>query len=282
MRSQEVRQRLAYLHGYAGLYFGLDACERGSVNPKVREMLNEVGDFIRTAPPEEVMERGVALCSILEKGTPPSGRIRPRHAPEEIGRDFIRLGKDYDVWRYGITYGWLAERFEPPILWLPTDLPGQARVGVGVHAGTAATEEVALLDDAFFLYALVGQANDRMWAERRRTKEPGSASELATAHRTLTRLNMNVGTYARLTVLTAVAFVESLVNSVGTEASRSATGPTVLEQLQGMRKGRYLSLEFKLERYPALIRTDAQSPCALLTKRSVRSRSAGFLPKPKK
>ncbi|MBL0426714.1 hypothetical protein [Ramlibacter alkalitolerans] len=252
------------------------------MNPKVREMLNEVGDFIRTAPPEEVMERGVALCSILEKGTPPSGRIRPRHAPEEIGRDFIRLGKDYDVWRYGITYGWLAERFEPPILWLPTDLPGQARVGVGVHAGTAATEEVALLDDAFFLYALVGQANDRMWAERRRTKEPGSASELATAHRTLTRLNMNVGTYARLTVLTAVAFVESLVNSVGTEASRSATGPTVLEQLQGMRKGRYLSLEFKLERYPALIRTDAQSPCALLTKRSVRSRSAGFLPKPKK
>jgi hypothetical protein len=56
--------------------------------------------------------------------------------------------------------------------------------------------------------------------------------------------------------------VESFVNSVGAnENARRTTLPSdVAEQLSGIRKGRYLSLEFKLERFPALIRADGASP----------------------
>ena len=187
-------------------------------------------------------------------------------AREAVGRDFIRLSENYDVWRYGITYGWLLERFELPLIGLPSDLPAHARIGIGHHAGSASTEEVALLDDAFFLLALTCAANDRMMAEGSKVSKPLTVEEMIPVHKALTRLNMNVATYARSTVLTSVAFVESFVNSIGSHAAATNSGldPAVAEQLHGTRKGRYLSLEYKLEKYPSLIRTDGRGPLQVI------------------
>jgi hypothetical protein len=204
--------------------------------------------------------RGPQLVSLLQTVNHP--QLKPKRAREAIGNEFIRLGKTLDIWRFGVSYGWLLEHFETPILALPVDLPAHARVGLGHHAGSVAVEEVSLLDDTFLLLVETQRAYDHMMGTGERTKEPRSAQEAQQTHGTLTLLNMNVATFARLTVVTVAGFVESFVNSVGANemARRSGLPPDVAEQLSGTRKGRYLSLEFKLERFPALIRADGISP----------------------
>lgn len=249
MKAQKIKQRLAFIHAYAGLYWGLDPGPLGARNPRMREMLDGVGEFIKGATAADLLARGSMLCSILERGTPVRPGMTARQSREAIGHDFIGLGKDYDVWRYGITLGWILERFAPPLLGLPADLPVHARIGIGVYAGSVSTEESTLLEDAFLLNELTRAANDLMLGEGLKVAKPSTVAEMIPVHASLTRLNMNVATYARSTVLSAVAFVESFTNSVGSNAASTTSGldPAVVEQLHGMRKGRYLSLEYKLE-----------------------------------
>jgi hypothetical protein len=260
MSANIARQHLANLHAYAGLQVGLEPGEGGTRNPEIRHVLNAIGDFLIHSSVEEMNVRGPQLVSLLLKIDHP--RLKPRRARDAIGSAFIRMGKTVDIWRFGVPYGWLLEHFEPPILALPGDLPAHARVGVGHHAGSVAVEEVTFLDDTFVLLAQTRRAYDQMLATAERTNEPRSAREAQQTHESLTLLNMNVGTFARLTVVTIAAFVESFVNSVGAnENARRPTLPSnVAEQLSGGRKGRYLSLEFKMERFPALIRKDGASP----------------------
>lgn len=260
------RQRLARLHAYLGLYLSLYPGERGTQNPLARQMLNEVGIFLKGASRLDVERRAKAIRSVLERAAPSTPELQPCQSPESIGEDFLQLGKAYDVWRYGVDYGWLVKRFKVPVTWIPTDLPRHARIGLGTHAGTSATEELTLLDDAFFLQAMASCASERMWTESRRISEPTSVEEHDVTRQSLTQLNVNVATYARLTVLTSVAFIEAFVNSVGANAAatKSDCDAEAVEQLNGMRKARYLSLEYKLEKFPALIRVDGRSPLRIL------------------
>lgn len=262
MNARDTRRRLANLHAYAGLCVALHPGECGTRNPTVREGLNALGDFLKTASSSDVLTRSREIEGLLRKGAQSKIGVDPLRDPEAIGRDFIALGRDLDLWRYGVPYGWLAQQFRPPILGLPTDLPAHVRVGLGHHAGSAAVEEATLLDDTCYLAALTKRAYDAMYVRANRISEPRTAAEARSTHDVLTALNINVGTLARLTVITAAGFVESFVNSVGASeaAKRPELDSSVLEQLKGTRKGRYLSLEFKLERFPALIRTDGLSP----------------------
>lgn len=262
MSTAEIRRRLVHLHAYAGLRLALEPGDGGTRNPQIRTTLNAIGDFLKTASSRDLQTRGRELESLLRKGTKPRKGLVPSRDAEAIGRDFIILGRDQDLWRYGVTYGWLEQQFCPPILGLPSDLPPHARVGLGVHAGSAAIEEATLLDDSFFLAAMTARAYEIMAARARQTVEPRDAAETQAMHNVINGLNMNVGTFARLAVVTAASFVESFINSVGAShaARHSEIAEVVIEQLTGMRKGRFLSLETKLERLPALIRSDGTSP----------------------
>jgi hypothetical protein len=266
MGTSETRQRIANLHAYAGLQLGLEPGEGGARNAEIRGALNAVGEFIRISSSQDLRVRGGELEAFLLKVTKPRKHLNPRRSPTSIGRDLINLGKAQDIWRYGISYGWLAQQFEPPILALPIDLPAHSKIGLGHHAGSVAIEEVTLLDDAFLLLTLTHRAYDHMISTSQCLDEPRTARQAQVVHETLTELNMNVGTFARLTVVTISAFVESFINSVGAnEAFRRPTlNPGISEQLNGMRKGRFLALEFKIERFPALIRPDGLSPLRVL------------------
>jgi len=88
-----------------------------------------------------------------------------------------------------------------------------------------------------------------------------------------------VCTYSRLGLITASAFVETFVNSVGWNeaATRSDLTEQERSELQGMRKNRYLSLESKLERIPRIIREDKKSPIVLSDKKQMREPFISFL-----
>jgi hypothetical protein len=266
MGTNETRQRIAHLHAYVSLQLSLEPGEGGARNPEIRGVLNEVGEFLQLASRRDLQTRGRQLEALLWEVIKFRGHFKPRRALGLIGSDFIALGKTQDIWRYGIAYGWLAEQFQPPILALPPDLPAHARIGLGHHAGSVAIEEGTLLDDAFFLWELTNRAYDHMMTSSQRLDEPRSAREAQVVHQVLTQLNLNVATFARLTVVTIAAFMESFINSVGSNEAfrRPQLAPEVAEQLKGMRKGRFLALEYKVERFPALIRPDGQSPIRVL------------------
>jgi len=264
MCASHVRQHVANLHAYARLHVGLVPGGVGTRNPEIPQVLNAVGEFLVRSSAEDMCIRGPQLVSLLLKIEHP--RLKPKRSRDAIGSTFIQLEKTLDIWRFGVSYSWLLEHFDAPILALPADLPAHARVGLGHHAGSVALEETTLLDDVHVLLVQTRRAYEQMLTTAERAKAPSSASEAQHIHETLTRLNMNVATFARLTVVTVSAFVESFVNSIG--ANENARRPTlvsdVAEQLNGTRKGRYLSLEVKIERFPALIRADGASPLRVI------------------
>lgn len=256
------RSNTLALVAYVRLRAGLTPRAPSATALSLSGALREVEDFVALASDASYRERAPALETLLRTASAPQQTFRPRHPAEFVGQAFLDMSASEDVWRYGVPYRWLAEHLESPILSLPQDLPGHARIGLGPHAGAAAISEAALLDDAHLLLEQTNLAYNRMTVEAEGHAPHQSDTEKIALHGKLSILNGSVATYARLTVTTSAAFVEAFVNSVG--ASEAAKKPSdaaaVLEQLGGQRNGRYLSLEHKLERFPGLIRTDAVSP----------------------
>jgi hypothetical protein len=162
----------------------------------------------------------------------------------------------------GVSYGWLATRFDCSRLDIPDDMPYHARIGVGHHAGNAAVKEDFLLRDAFFMLAKCQLSLVRL--ERFRG-ELQTESVAKSRYKLVSIFNQNVATYARYAVFGFYSFVECFVNSVGEDfiAWNPNLSPGTCEILRGKKNGRYLSIERKLEVFPSLIRSDGNRPIVL-------------------
>jgi hypothetical protein len=198
----------------------------------------------------------------------------------EIAREFRRLLEaGPDVWRYGIHNSWLTEHFDVSRLPQAEDLPRHARVGIGIHAGSVSVEEVSLLQDTFFLLVRARASFDAMMRCAGSRNLHAGLRENPGDYKAMGALNSSVCTYSRLGVLTAAAFVEAFVNSVGWNESevRSDLSEQEKAELRGTRKGRYLNLESKLERMPRIIRPDKISPIVLSDEGQMREPFISFL-----
>ncbi len=79
-------------------------------------------------------------------------------------------------------------------------------------------------------------------------------------------LNQNVALYSRLAVFSFYAFVECFINSVGEDAilRNSALASEQQQTLRGFnKKGGFISLEKKIEKFPGIIRGDGKCPLVL-------------------
>jgi hypothetical protein len=199
---------------------------------------------------------------------------------EEIARDFRLLVKvEPDVWKFGISHDWLSDHFDLSRLPQAEDLPRHARIGIGIHAGQVNIEEISLLEDTFFLLVRARRAfKTLMLFAESRHPESGSRA-FRDRYRGVNALNSSVCTYSRLGVLTAAAFVEAFVNSVGWNEmmARPDFSEEEKAELQGIRNGRYLNLESKLERMLRVIRSDKVSPIILSDKKQMREPFISFL-----
>jgi len=275
-----VRTRISDYHSYLSLVLGLEPRSAGMRNSEIREVMNATSDFLRGASANDLAKRGRQIESLLQRVVEIS---RPRHQPRRdpllIGREFrLIAAQSEDIWRYGIPYGWLAENFTTPSHVLPFALPAHARVGLGHHSGYISVEEGQLLKDMFVLLELARGASRRMSGLSNTIAEPTSIDEAHATHRRLTAVNMNLATYSRLGVVSAAAFVETFVNSVGaTEASAPGRSREDGEILNGSKKGRFLGLEFKLEHFPAIIRDDRKAPIVLSDEKQLREPFRRFL-----
>jgi hypothetical protein len=279
MSATEIRRRLSDYHAFLTLVRAV-LKDRNSGLDEVEMALNSVAEFLRAASSRNIRERGKELDSILGQAVRLNELVLPRRkGVREIARDFYLLLKgEPDIWRFGIQRGWLSDRFDVSRLPQAEDLPRHARVGIGLHAGRALVEEISLLQDVFFLLVRARSSFEilRRYGQAQALKD--SQSEHLRGSRLLSALNGSVCTYSRLGVLTAVSFVETFVNSVGWNeaAARSDLSEQEKSELQGTRKGKYLSLEAKLERMPRIIREDKTSPIILSDEKQKREPFISF------
>ncbi len=278
MSATETRRRLAEYHLFIELV-GSVVKAQGNQAEELRLTLSRASEFLQHASSREIRERGQELEALLEQGVRLSEMLLPRKkGVREIARDFrLLIREEPDVWRFGIQSGWLSDRFDLSRLSQFEDLPRHARVGIGHHAGGVAIEEGSLLGDAYFLLLRARESFDAMMRFAR-VLEKGVV-KAADSYREMSSLSSSVCTYSRLGVLTSVAFVEAFVNSIGwSEAAvRSDLSEQQKGELRGSLKGRYLSLESKLERFPRILREDKISPIIVSDERQMREPFARFI-----
>jgi hypothetical protein len=260
MGTAHIRERLADYHSFLTLVYGLVGT-RDPGSDAYREALNQLLNFLQTESSRDIRARAPAIEELSDRMIKAHSEVLPpKKGPRTIAREFRALVATEDVWRTGIPYGWLAERFDVSRLRQPTDLPKHARFGIGEHLGSVQVEEAMLLSDAVFLLLRARESSRRL---RHFVKENSTSKDLG-AYKSASARSAAVCTYSRLGVLTAAAFVEAFVNSIGlNEADRADLSVEDAEQLRGSKKGRYLQFERKLELFPRLIRPDKKSPLVI-------------------
>ena len=132
------RNRLNNKLVYVQLLFSLTPKEYGGIaNSKVREMVQNLYDFIKNSANEELSKKENEvhqfLDSIIEKY---KDRFENIKDIDTIANEFNKFFKDNNnIYSTGIEYGWLIETFNYLKLPYPNYLPYQSKIGLGIHAG---------------------------------------------------------------------------------------------------------------------------------------------------
>lgn len=265
----QIRNELTVYLIYLQLMTSLMSKDKGGItNRRVRSSLVEASEFSKKANEVEMIKKGPAVIKLLQEAAADYMRMFPPKAPlEQIAREFNDLcSKNKEIYSWGLEYGWLQKVMDCTNMGLPEGLPFHARIGVGHHAGFGNVEEDFLLRDAFLLLVLAEDAYEKMHAYAKYWDKAGKADDPRLVHEMFSTANQNVATYSRLCILSFFSFVEVFVNSVGYEfgiRNKNILCPKDIEILHGRKKGRYLSLEYKIETFPSIIRPDKKTPIVL-------------------
>lgn len=179
---------------------------------------------------------------------------------DEIAEKFENYCSTHsECYRFGIEFGWLEELVDCKKLGFPKDLPYQTRIGIGNHAGTLNVEEKFLLQDSFFLLLKTKEAYNELVEYNKKWDNREKHVRIDDVLYHLSYANQTVAIYSRLTILSFFAFFEAFVNSVGydfSQRNKSSISSHDDEILKGTKKGHFLSLENKIEKFPTIIRVD--------------------------
>jgi hypothetical protein len=261
--SRSFANHLAYLQ----LMTSLEPGEGNITNPTIKAGLNDALDFYKTTNEEGLLLKAPKLIKSFQPLIERFKSIAPlKVSMNQVATDFNSLFvNNKKVYSYGIEYGWLHERMDCSHMGLPNDLPWHTRIGVGHHAGRFSVEERFLLHDAFFMLASAEETFTNMNEIAGKMDKLGKEKAAVNLDK-IYLANSNVAAYSRLCIISFFSFIEAFVNSVGYDfylQNLSALSSGENEILQGKKKGHLVSLEYKIEKYPSIIRPDKKSPLVL-------------------
>jgi hypothetical protein len=254
---QKVVNNLAYLQL-------MGSFEPNTDFKTIKDIITTSSDFIHQSSEALLNERLPALADALEKMVSNFRAAYPVKKPiDEIATSFNNFFKAKNpIYETGLEFGWLDSCMDLKKLRLYDDLPYHYKIGLGAHKGNGGIEEDNLLKDAFNSLVKVEESLHLLnkTGERLKEKEQkGSYQFTPESYRLITDLKYEVCFYSRLSVIAFYSFVECFINSVGFDylfRNRSKLTETESEALRGFRKGRYCSLDYKIEKYQSLIRAD--------------------------
>lgn len=265
----KIKSKLTAYLVYIQLMMSLIPKDKGGIKiTEVAFYLTEISNFLENSNRTEIIKKGPTLISLLGKIVDNYKKFcPPKISIEEIALSFNEKYKiNKDLYSWGLDYGWIQSVMDFSKIGFLEDLPFHAKIGIGHHAGFASVEEVYLLKDAFFMLVLAEESHKNMHNHAAKIKENYETKEPKALYKALSLLNQNVATYSRLSILSFFSFVEAFVNSIAFDASlrkMDNISPQEEELLQGKKKGRFISLEFKMEKFPSIIRIDKRTPIVL-------------------
>lgn len=280
MSVQEKVNKLADLTAYIQL---MGSFEPSADFTMTKELVTSIFKFLTDSTPHELASKIDDLTSSIRKmadyfieSYPPKNTIT------EIAADFNSLFKDSEVYTYGLDFGWLKSRMELSKMKMYPDTPYHYKIGLGAHKGNGSIEEDFLLKDAYnifvkaeYYYLILVEYGDIL-KQREQGKEVKFSQE---SYRQINDLKYEVAALSRLTIISIYAFIECFVNSVG-HNHLCVNGNLLSEEdreiLTGLKKGRYLQLKSKIERFPGIIRDDKQKPIVLSDKKQIREPFKSF------
>lgn len=232
---------------------------------QIKEIVTSTHDFIKTSTEEEVEAKLPELRRVVTKMTSPfMSKLPLKRDLRKITTDFNSFFKSgNDVYTYGLEFGWLDAQMDLTALDFYTDTPYHYRIGLAAHKGNGSIEEDFLLKDAFnirvraeYYHNLLLDYGKKLKEAEEKKREKEFTQEL---YHQITNIKFEVAAYSRLTIVSFYAFVEGFVNSVGhnhlTKYANTLT-ESEKELLSGFKKGRFLQLKSKIEKFQLLIRAD--------------------------
>jgi len=278
-----IRNELTVHLVYLQLMTSLAPKDKGGISNKtVRESLVETSEFLNKADEDEIVNKGPILINHLQKAVDWYKESFPPKIPvEQITEEFNKFfSKNREPYSWGLECGWLQKVMDCSNMGFPEDFPFHARIGIGHHAGFGSIEEGFLLRDAFFILALSEESYKNMHAYARFWKESNKTDDPKLVNKILRTANQDVATYVRLSILSFFSFVEAFVNSVGYDFSlrnKDVLSPGEIEILNGKKKWRYLSLEYKIEKIPSIIRSDKKTLILLSDSKQIKEPFKTFI-----
>jgi hypothetical protein len=235
---------------------------------EIKNIVISTYDFLKDSPEDVVRERLPELRKTLTK----MSELFIKRFP--LKKDISTIAKTWndlfkngnEVFSYGITYGWLEELMDLSNYKLYEYVPYQFRIGLVAHKGHFGIEEEFLLKDSFNAlvkaekyYGILLQFGN---VQKSKLENAGHKEFDTETYKQITDLKYEVAAFSRLSVISFYVFIESFVNSVGysfLQRHKSTLPEDEKEILQGVKKGRYLQLKSKIERFQKVIRSDKQA-----------------------
>lgn len=232
---------------------------------QIKEIVTTTHDFIKNSTQEEVQNKLTEIRAVITKMSSLFMTKFPlKRELRTITTEFNSFFKsDNDIYSYGLEFGWLDSQMELAELNFYKDTPYHYRIGLAAHKGNGSIEEDFLLKDAFNIRVKAEYYHNLLLDYGKRLKEleekNGRKEFTQGLYKQITDIKFEVSTLSRLTIISFYAFVEGFVNSVGHSYLTKNAGllnESEKELLAGFRKGRFLQLKSKVEKFQALIRLD--------------------------
>ncbi|MBT4483133.1 MAG: hypothetical protein HOC71_05590 [Candidatus Latescibacteria bacterium] len=263
--SENIRAELINYIIYLQLMTSLSTEKYNVIrNPEMKTQLIECYELIEKIDCDSLLMKGEyikknfqVLADYFLKRYPLKKTIN------EIATEFNSFFKEgNNPFSTGIEYGWLESVMDIRAKRWPKDLPYQTKIGLGHHASYANNEDEFLLRDSFYTFLKAKQSYKNLLKLRDKLKEKEDKIESnfnKTAYDQLNLLKFNVSAYSRLTIISFYSFIECFVNTVGYNfyyRNKDILNERESEMLMGRKKDRFLQLEYKLEKFPTIIRED--------------------------
>ena len=264
LTTEELRQELKNYLIYIGLMTSLSTEKYNVIkNPELKQHLLDTNEMIEKADYKALLTKGPYVKQLLQPLLDYFRRVYPlKKSIETIASEFNGLFGKNNPYFTGVELGWLQSVMDLSAKNWPRDLPYQTRIGLGHHAGYANIEDEFLIRDAFYAFIKAEDAYELLLSVRDKLKEKSETTDLnfdKSSYTKLTLLKFNVAAYSRLSIISFYSFMECFVNTIGFDfyfRNKNKLGDREIEILQGKKKDRFLQLEYKLEKYPTIIRQD--------------------------
>ena len=231
----------------------------------IREIVNSTNDFIKNSTEDEIKVKLPELKTVLSKMTSPYFEKFPiKRELREITAEFNEFFRNGNqVYTYGLEFGWLEKQMDLTGFKAYSDIPYHYKIGLGAHRGHGSIEEDFLLKDAFSIRVRAEYFQNLLNKFGKKLKEKEEKKGLIEfnkeIYQQISEIKFEVSAYSRLTIVSFYSFVEGFVNSIGYSylcKCKDGLDANQIETLQGINKGRYLSLKSKMERFQKIIRED--------------------------